>query len=351
MRSKLCAITYSVFLSSVAVCPAFAQKPTAIAIGINTVNPEHYDGWSGPLAACEADARDMAEIARSQGFSATEILTSEATRDTFWRTLRKAANDTPENGIVVISYSGHGGHVPDIDGDEVDGQDETWCLYDGQLLDDELSHAWTFFKRGVRVVVFSDSCNSGSVIKMREVASIVEAEANEGPAVGGLALAEEPFKQRKDAVRQLGDRVRDFLAEAPEAGVPTGGPVGGGKTNAQSPIRAMPPAVGARTSQKHKAFYEGLQLMMPPKSESAQHTSATILLISGCQDSQLSLDGNSNGLFTGTLKRVWNSGGFVGNYKAFHSQIADQMPPYQTPNYLITGSANPAFENQKPYSK
>ncbi|WP_345483022.1 hypothetical protein, partial [Actinopolymorpha pittospori] len=33
-----------------------------------------------------------------------------------------------------------------------------------------------------------------------------------------------------------------------------------------------------------------------------------VLLISGCQDDQLSLDGQRNGLFTQTLRHVWNDG-------------------------------------------
>jgi hypothetical protein len=38
----------------------------------------------------------------------------------------------------LLTYSGHGSQIPDVSQDEVDHYDETWCLYDGQLLDDEL---------------------------------------------------------------------------------------------------------------------------------------------------------------------------------------------------------------------
>ena len=43
-------------------------KGLALTIGLNAVDPKHYQGWSGKLNACEADARDMAEIARSRKF-------------------------------------------------------------------------------------------------------------------------------------------------------------------------------------------------------------------------------------------------------------------------------------------
>jgi len=40
---------------------------------------------------------------------------------------------------LVVHYSGHGTFVKDRNGDEADGQDEAMYLYDGALLDDELS--------------------------------------------------------------------------------------------------------------------------------------------------------------------------------------------------------------------
>ena len=39
----------------------------SLHIGLNAVAPAHYGGWSGPLAACEFDANDMADVARSRG--------------------------------------------------------------------------------------------------------------------------------------------------------------------------------------------------------------------------------------------------------------------------------------------
>ena len=35
-------------------------RAQSLHIGLNSVNPRHYAGWSGELMACEADARDMA---------------------------------------------------------------------------------------------------------------------------------------------------------------------------------------------------------------------------------------------------------------------------------------------------
>ena len=55
--------------------------------------------------------------------------------------------------------------MPDTSGEEVDRQDETWCLWDGQLIDDELYLELSRFAAGVRVLVLSDSCHSGTVTR------------------------------------------------------------------------------------------------------------------------------------------------------------------------------------------
>ena len=55
--------------------------------------------------------------------------------------------------------------MPDPDNEESDRRDETWVLYDRQLLDDELFALWSKFKPGVRIFVLSDSCHSGSVTR------------------------------------------------------------------------------------------------------------------------------------------------------------------------------------------
>ena len=67
--------------------------------------------------------------------------------------------------ILLLTYSGHGGQIPDVTGEETDKLDETWCLYDGQLIDDEMYLELSRFAAGVRVLVFSDSCHSGTVVR------------------------------------------------------------------------------------------------------------------------------------------------------------------------------------------
>ena len=88
----------------------------------------------------------------------------------------------------------------------------------------------------------------------------------------------------------------------------------------------------------------------PRRGEARKEAAASILLISGCQDNQLSADGEVNGLFTGELLRVWKHGAFKGSYPDFHRAILRRMPPDQTPNYFRAGRPAAAFERQRPFT-
>ena len=274
-------------------------KGMAVAIGLNAVDPKHYGGWSGELNACEADAEDMAAIAKSMGFSRITLLTKKATRPQVIRAVRGAARALKAGDIFMLSYSGHGGQLPDKNNDEPDGMDETWCLYDGELVDDELYALYGQFAQGVRILVFSDSCHSGTVTKLAYYHGTTGARA-----------------------------------------MPVGGEVR---------FRAMPPDVALRTYRKNQAFYDKILKERIPKDSQAD-PKATILLLSGCQDNQLSQDGAFNGLFTSQLLKVWKNGLFKGSYRGFHRAIVRRMPPDQTPNYLVVGRPNLSYLAQRPFS-
>ena len=140
-------------------------KGASLHLGLNSVDPHKYEGWSGPLNACEADANDMADLAQNQGYASTKVLTKKATRGAVLKGISDAARKLKAGDIFFLTYSGHGGQLPDLNGDEPDGKDETWCLYDGQLVDDELYSSWGAFAAGVRILLLSDSCHSGTVSK------------------------------------------------------------------------------------------------------------------------------------------------------------------------------------------
>ena len=289
-----------------------SPKAISLHLGLNAVSAAAYAGWEGPLAACEFDANDMAAIAKAKGMKPTVLLTKKATRAAMLAGMRSAAKTLKTGDLFFMTFSGHGGQVPDVDGDEPDKKDETWCLYDGQLIDDELYFELSKFAAGVRVLVLSDSCHSGSV-------------------------------------------TRDGPPPPPPPG--------------QRP-KLMPAAVAMRVYGEHKAFYDKLQLdvaeaagkaAVDPDAALAQvgaaaHASAVVgifrpavVLISGCQDNQTSMDGDHNGAFTEQLLRVWNQGAFEGSYDSFHTRIRAALPPSQSPNLFVLGEAG-GFLAQQPFS-
>jgi len=274
-------------------------KGMSLSIGLNAVDPKHYGGWAGELNACEADAAEMSALAKSQGFRPTVLLTRRATRARVQAELGKAARQLAAGDIFMLSYSGHGGQLPDLNRDEPDAQDETWCLFDGELVDDELYALLGKFAAGVRVLVFSDSCHSGTAVRAAWYRGAGAARAGPG---------------------------------AP-----------------QVRYRAMPPDAALRTYRLNKAFYDRI-LAGAGRGEARKEAAASILLISGCQDNQLSADGEVNGLFTGELLRVWKHGAFKGSYPDFHKAIVRRMPPDQTPNYFRVGRPSAAFERQRPFT-
>ena len=108
----------------------------------------------------------MAAIAKKQGFAAnTLLLTQQATVAAVSQAIQNAAKQLSKGDIFFLSYSGHGGQVPDTNRDEDDSKDETWVLYDRQFVDDELHKLYSAFKSGVRILVLSDSCHSGTVTR------------------------------------------------------------------------------------------------------------------------------------------------------------------------------------------
>ena len=81
------------------------RKPRAISlhIGLNLVDPKHYGGWSGPLAACEADAKDMAAIAKAQGMASKLLLTKAGTRKAVLAALRGASAKLAQGDLLFVS--------------------------------------------------------------------------------------------------------------------------------------------------------------------------------------------------------------------------------------------------------
>jgi hypothetical protein len=156
----------------------------------------------------------------------------------------------------------------------------------------------------VRIIVLSDSCHSGSVNR---------AITNQGVVPNPVATAEIAAKQ-------------------------------------EPRYRAMPRDIMIKTYAQNHELYDGIQKQVASSGSSEGGLGARVLLISGCQDNQLSRDGFLNGAFTGKLLEVWADGAWTGSYSAFHEAIRSAMPDDQQPNFNPIGPASPAFDEQNPFT-
>ena len=134
----------------------------ALCIGIND-----YPGTDSDLSGCVNDAEDWAAMLGARGFEVSKLIDSEATKAAMVTAIRDLVGGAKKGDSVVVTYSGHGTWVPDDSGDEPDGRDEALCPYDigagNALLDDEIHELFSARAAGVRVLLISDSCHSGSV--------------------------------------------------------------------------------------------------------------------------------------------------------------------------------------------
>lgn len=141
-----------------------------LCVGIND-----YPGSGMDLSGCVNDALDMQMLLEAAGGTGSVLLDSTATKAAFLEVLGTELDACGYRDTLVVTYSGHGTWIPDVDGDEPDGRDEALVMHDyfagGLVTDDDL---YALFKPksfggrrgyGARVLLISDSCHSGSVTR------------------------------------------------------------------------------------------------------------------------------------------------------------------------------------------
>lgn len=144
------------------------MKKLGLCIGINA-----YAG--NELQECVADMLSWSTVLVNAGFIVRQLRDRLATGKNIRDQIGYLMDMAIKGDSIFIQYSGHGTQVPDRNGDEADHMDEALCPVDiftnGPLLDDEL---WSIFKRkrsGVQLIMASDSCHSGTVVRTFEMPS------------------------------------------------------------------------------------------------------------------------------------------------------------------------------------
>ncbi|MGQ0593948.1 MAG: caspase family protein [Gammaproteobacteria bacterium] len=136
----------------------------ALCIGIND-----YPGTDSDLSGCVNDANDWANVMKTHGFAVSVLLDAQATKAAMTQAIGDLITGAQKGDALIVTYSGHGTWVPDASGDEPDSRDEALCPHDlarnGPLLDDDLHALFASRAQGVRILLISDSCHSGSVTR------------------------------------------------------------------------------------------------------------------------------------------------------------------------------------------
>lgn len=270
----------------------------SIHVGVNAVDPAHY-GTDAPLRGCENDARDMQSIAAAMGYQTQIFLTRDATAGRLLEAVAALRRKLNAGDTMLLTLACHGAQLPDTTGDEEDGRDETWCLYDRMIIDDEVYAAFSGFRPGVRIFVLSDSCHSGTSVRMLL------------------------------AAKTSGDL--ETLNLSP-----------------QIYFRCIEPFLDRSVFDAHLPEYRRIKASV--QAGARERSGPDVALISGCQDNQTSGDLPTNGLFTSHLKKVWNNGRFTGDYRAFRKHISDSMnTPTQVPNLFFYGPTVNRLLDERPF--
>lgn len=343
------------------------HKGLSLHIGLNNVDTTAYGFNVPPLAGCINDANDMRAIAVSRGFRPKQLLDAAATATAVSDSIRQAAEQLSAGDIFLITYSGHGAQVADPA--EPDQLSETWVLWDRQLIDDELYALWGRFAAGVRVMVISDSCHSGTVTRdflvTQLTSQIAQNFTNPGPAQP--LLFREQFSSPDTAVQlalELTEPVRSMMQAA---GVDRPGSVqllvrnavqavtngSNGNTGARGGFVEVPRVLSSVLANRDRVARAGMYEQVVEQTRSSTAPICSVLLISGCQDNQTSSDGrpdpngHQNGAFTKQLRAFWQT---TSDYADLHAKILQQMPPTQSPNLYWATPRDAAFEAQHPFT-
>ena len=272
-------------------------KGISLHIGINNVSPNYYANYINPLSGCVNDMESMEQLAKAQDFSTSTLKNEQATRENILNFLSKAAADSEVGDIVLISYAGHGAPIRDDDfNEETDGWDEAWVTYDGFLLDDELYTAFKEFQEGVRVLLVSDSCHSGTMAR-------------------GL-ISTEGFESQDE------------------------------NTN----IRFVPSNIVDQVLKLHGKSRNGFS--MSSRSLDFKDAKASILLLAACGDHQFAQEIDGNGVFTTRLLEEFHHINEVEaiDYNVLIERIKGHMPDDQIPSLKIEGNHSVKFDDQLPFS-
>lgn len=149
----MCKFLKNLFAEKAPAWPHYNK--VALLFGIND-----YPGSGSDLNGCLNDL-DLVKQ-KLPDFQIREFRDRQVTRERFRKELNYAIENALPGDVIYTHYSGHGSYIPDRDGDEIDGYDETLYLYDGNFIDDETHSICETIPEGVIFILGLDCCYSGT---------------------------------------------------------------------------------------------------------------------------------------------------------------------------------------------
>ncbi|KAK0240981.1 caspase domain-containing protein [Armillaria nabsnona] len=146
---------------------ASSGRKRALCIGIN------YRNRPNELRGCIQDTKKIHQFLIQNDFKADDItvLTDEMvkkpTRSNILNALSRLFQGAQSNDSLFLHYSGHGSQVPDTNGDEVDGKDESIESCDSSIIiDDDIHEMLRSLPSGCQLTALFDSCHSGTILDL-----------------------------------------------------------------------------------------------------------------------------------------------------------------------------------------
>ncbi|KAI9224511.1 caspase domain-containing protein [Blastocladiella britannica] len=254
-------------------------RKKALLIGIN------YKGQQGELRGCHADVHNMKRfLTETYGFvespQSMVVLLDDPqvhrgnaylipNKKSILSAMQWLVEGAQPGDSFFIHYSGHGGQQADKDGDEDDGSDETIYPLDhksaGMITDDEMNAILVNkLPAGARLTAVFDSCHSGTALDL-------------------------PFLYRPDGTLEKraakADRVKKSAMNAAKMAM-TGGKMG---------LMRGAMDLFKQVSQPDQSPQDQARVTREKGS------AGTVIMFSGCMDSQTSADAHIQGKATGAM--------------------------------------------------
>jgi hypothetical protein len=297
----------------------------ALIVGIN-----NYQNPRNNLRGCVNDALGWSNILTTKfgfksGSSVRMLLDDRATTANIIGRLHWLVDGAKAGDQLVFTFSGHGSQIVntkyDRDDYEPDGLDEIICPYDinwdkNYISDDFLNKLFRLVPKGVELLVISDSCHSGTLLREADRVSEIK--------FGGMPI-DNDFRHSVLPKRDILQEVSRFI------------PI---------PIDIACRMPSVRTSILDHDGQIDSQSISSAESKTGKMVPKKGILISGCKADQTSADTFMNNKWCGAMSAVAMTVLRSNNYNMTYQKLVDevnsilirigysQRPQLQCPNEL-----------------